>query len=267
MKQSQSFKLLPSRMSGVEATVADSSMTFSRHTHDQFGIGLMERGGHRSSSGRGIVEAWPGDVITVNPGEVHDGAPIGSVPRAWRMLYLEPAVIADAAEDVGEQTRAQGEFATPVVRDKLLALRFRQLFDGATGALSSALQLEEALLLLVAPLVRRDRAERPGIPTSIRSARSMMDDDPAAVVTLTRLAEEAGLSRFQFLRRFALLTGLTPHAYLMQRRVHLARRLIRRGMKPAEAAAASGFADQSHLTRTFVRTFGLTPGACGNTSR
>lgn len=89
-------------MSGVEATVADSSMTFSRHTHDQFGIGLMERGGHRSSSGRGTVEAWPGDVITVNSGEVHDGAPIDSAPRAWRMLYLEPAVIADAAEDIGE---------------------------------------------------------------------------------------------------------------------------------------------------------------------
>ena len=55
-------------------------------------------------------------------------------------------------------------------------------------------------------------------------------------------------------------TGLTPHAYLMQRRIHRARQLIGRGVRLADAAADSGFSDQSHMTRLFVRSFGMAPG-------
>jgi len=269
MTQRQTFKLLPNRRVGIDAIAADSAIRFGRHTHDQFGIGLMERGGHKSSSGRGAVEAWPGDIITVNPGEVHDGAPIGQAGRAWRMLYVEPSIVAEISLDISGDRCGHTEFTRPVVRDKPLAFRFRQLFDSMAGAAPGRLKLDEGLVLLLAPLVRPgriNRAESPGVPSAMQSARAMIDDDPAAAVSLADLAQEAGLSRYQFLRRFAQLTGLTPHAYLVQRRVQLARRLIRKGTKSAEAAATAGFADQSHMTRAFVRTFGLTPGACASSS-
>ena len=58
---------------GESLAAADSAHAFGRQTHDQFGIGLIERGAQKSASGRGIVEAGAGDMITVNPGEVHDG--------------------------------------------------------------------------------------------------------------------------------------------------------------------------------------------------
>ncbi|MDD4885573.1 MAG: AraC family transcriptional regulator [Thiomonas sp.] len=261
MTKSQDFKMLPCGIRGVEAVVADSAIVFGRHTHELFGVGLMDRGGHKSASGRGTVEAWPGDVITVNPGEVHDGAPIGSTGRSWRMLYFEPSIIVEAAKDITEEMHLDGEFASPAVRDKQLALAVHRLFKVATGTAPSLLQLDEALLSAIGPLLHPIPPRLSGIPAAILSARSMMDHDPAAAVSLTVLAHEAGLSRYQFLRAFARLTGLTPHAYLVQRRVHLARQLIRRGMKPAEAAVACGFADQSHMTRLFVRTFGLAPGA------
>lgn len=79
-------------------------------------------------------------------------------------------------------------------------------------------------------------------------------------MSLNDLARLCGISRFQVLRGFARETGLTPHAYLVQRRLQMARRLIAQGMDLAEAAASSGFADQSHMTRAFVRTYGLSPG-------
>jgi AraC-like DNA-binding protein len=89
----------------------------------------------------------------------------------------------------------------------------------------------------------------------------MIDDAPAAAVSLAELAGVAGLSRFQLVRQFARATGLTPHAYLIQRRIEAARVLLARGSALADAAAASGFADQSHMTRIFIRTYGITPGA------
>lgn len=69
------------------------------------------------------------------------------------------------------------------------------------------------------------------------------------------------MSRFQLVRGFARSFGLTPHAYIVQRRLDAARRLIAAGTGLADAASDCGFADQSHFTRVFVRRYGLTPGS------
>ena len=88
------FKIFQCGIAGVEAIESDTRHVFPRHTHEQFGIGVINRGAQKSYSGRGMVEAGSGDTITVNPGEVHDGAPIGDAGRSWRMLYFNPSLIA-----------------------------------------------------------------------------------------------------------------------------------------------------------------------------
>lgn len=94
------FSWLRCRTAGVEAVAADTARHFGRHAHEQYGIGLIERGAQKSASGRGLYEAGAGDLIMVNPGELHDGMPLGDGGRAWRMLYLEPSVVAGLmAED------------------------------------------------------------------------------------------------------------------------------------------------------------------------
>ncbi|MEO6279219.1 AraC family transcriptional regulator [Roseateles sp.] len=255
--KARGFNLLPSRVDGVEVVLADSAQAFGRHTHDEFGIGLIERGAQKSASGCGVVEAGAGDLITVNPGEVHDGRPNDASGRRWRMLYVDPARLLDAAADITPASTF--EFKAPVIRDAVLSARFRALFDAATT--DDALQSEAALLALTAQLLLPSPAERPAVSAGVTAARERIDDDPAATLTLAALATGAGLSRYQFLRAFTRLTGLPPHAYLLQRRVQRARQLVRGGLPLAEAAAASGFADQSHMTRCFARNLGLTPGA------
>jgi len=255
--QARGFQLIPSHVDGVEVVVADSALAFGRHTHDDFGIGLIERGAQKSASGRGVVEAGPGDIITVNPGEVHDGKPFDASGRRWRMLYVEPARLLDAARDVAPGVSF--EFTAPVIRDAVLAGRFRALFDAVT--MDDALPADTALLALAAQLVQPVPRERPALVAGVLAARERIDDDPATPLTLADMAAAAGLGRYQFLRAFTRLTGLPPHAYLLQRRVQQARGLVRGGMALADAAMASGFADQSHMTRCFTRSFGLTPGA------
>lgn len=261
------FQPLPSRMRGVEAVQADTAFSFGRHTHEQFGLGLIHRGAQKSASGRGPVEAGPGDMITVNPGEVHDGAPIGDQGRGWRMLYLDPAIIAAATADISEgRAGATAEFTHPMLRDARLAALFNRLFRIMTASPESpasraGLALDESLLLVLGGLLG-PAPERPdAAPGSIALARAMIDDCPTQALTLSGLAQEAGLSRYQFLRGFTRATGLTPHAYIMQRRLHRARALIGGGLPLAEAALESGFSDQSHMTRLFVRSFGMAPGA------
>lgn len=245
---------------GVQAVAARSGHAFSRHTHDQFGIGVIRAGAQVSHSGRGRVEAGPGHVITVNPGEVHDGAPVGDGMRAWQMLYLDPGVIArNAAELVADGRRY--EFEHPAQDNPGLARDVLALYAHVTDTVPDALACDSLLLRIVAaahsPYARQQACR--GAPAAIRHARALIDDDPAAVLSLATLAAVSGLSRYQVLRAFADATGLTPHAYQMQRRLLLARRLIREGHPLADAAAAGGFADQSHMTRLFVRTYGVSP--------
>jgi AraC-like DNA-binding protein len=95
----------------------------------------------------------------------------------------------------------------------------------------------------------------------LEQLRERLADAPSIPPTLAELAAMAGLSRYQVLRRFDKAYGLPPHAWLLRRRLERARVLIRDGCTLATAAAEAGFADQSHMTRAFVRHFGFTPGA------
>jgi AraC-like DNA-binding protein len=257
------FQVVSCEMAGVLAVEAETAHAFPRHSHEQFGFGLIERGAQRSLSGRGVVEAGAGDLITVNPGEVHDGAPLGAAGRAWRMLYLDPALIAETACDANEGKTRTCEFVRPVLRDDALTNAFRVLYSALTApqGAGTGLRRDEALALLVARLARERPVETlPAVPAAIRRAQEFLDDDPTAPVTLAELACASGLSRFQVVRGFSRAFGLTPHAYLIQRRIDLARQLITGGATLSDAAAASGFADQSHMTRHFVRRFGFPPG-------
>lgn len=78
--------------------------------------------------------------------------------------------------------------------------------------------------------------------------------------TLDDLARQAGVSRFHFARLFRVSTGDSPMAYLLKSRVERAKQMLLQDDRPVcEIAAALGFCDQSHLTRTFRRMTGLTP--------
>jgi len=246
-----------SALPGIEAMTLLTDHAFPRHSHDGFGIGVMTTGAQRSWSGIGPVESTAGDVITVNPGEMHDGTPIQGA-RGWRMLYLDPALVAqEVAEVVGDAP----EIARPALRDPLLRGLFERLFARATASIPEPLVLEEGLLRVLVRLLRQHGARpRPIRPTSpaVAAARRRMDAAPEQAVTLSELAL-TGLDRFALLRGFARETGATPHAYLIQRRVRLARRLLAAGHVPADVALQAGFADQSHLTRAFRRQLGVTP--------
>jgi AraC-like DNA-binding protein len=177
------------------------------------------------------------------------------------MLYFDPGTVGALAHDllIGNDN---AEFDRPVAHDVNLARRVHLLFGQMTApaAQCDALLREQLLLSVLADALHTANSHADDAPDAIRIARMRIDDDPAAAVSLLDLAQETGLSRFQVLRGFARVTGLTPHAYQLQRRVALARRLIAQGLPLAETAAACGFADQSHMTRQFVRKYGVSPG-------
>jgi AraC-like DNA-binding protein len=251
-----------SNIPGIEARTLVSNHHFPRHSHDQFGIGVIAFGAQRSWSGVGAVHAVAGDVIMSNPGEIHDGLPMngdGDV-RGWRMLYFDPALL---AREVEEEIVGEVEIVRLVARDPLLAGHFARLFGCLVASPPDRLAIDENLLRSLIYMLRQhgtaSRSSRGPSPCVAKAIRRL-DSAPDSQVSLAELAALSGVSRFQLLRGFAREVGITPHAYLIQRRVLLARRFLASGQTPAQAAARAGFADQSHMTRAFVRQLGITPG-------
>lgn len=237
-----------------------SNESFPRHSHDELGFGLMHSGRHRSWSGVGNVEASQGDIICVNPGEVHDGASIGGKPRGWRIVYVDPVVV---ERELGAEINGWAEIVAPVIQDGRLKRRFAELFASLTSASPDELDCQEQLLRCLACLLRRLGVRPPKVPDSLPSvtrAIERLHAQPQQRFSLHDLAGASGSSPVQFLRAFARQTGLTPHACLVQLRVRVAQRLLRQGYSVVEASLRSGFADQSHLTGCFVRQLGITPG-------
>ena len=88
--------------------------------------------------------------------------------------------------------------------------------------------------------------------------RANLESD-LSIVTLSRIAQ---MSTFHFARQFRVSTGLTPHQYVLESRVEMAKGLLRnRELSVADVAYACGFATQAHLATVFRRLVGVTPKA------
>jgi AraC-like DNA-binding protein len=255
-------------LAGVFVTVTDSARSFPRHWHGTYGLGLVDRGAQRSASGRGAVEAFAGHCMTHNPGEVHDGTPIGDTARCWRMFHIEPSAMARL---LGVARSSNLEWHAPVMDDQALRTTLGRAFAASEAAgsaapisaLASPALLEEALLLAVGRAAELARAPQPGRPDDANLALVIerLADDVEQAPTLDELAALAGTSRYTLVRQFGRRHGLPPMAWLLQLRLQRARDRIAAGWTLADTALSCGFSDQSHLTRLFTRQFGHTPGA------
>ncbi|MGM9586696.1 MAG: helix-turn-helix domain-containing protein [Candidatus Limivicinus sp.] len=104
-----------------------------------------------------------------------------------------------------------------------------------------------------------DRAEATRDP-KIAAVLSYINENLGREMSVDELAEQAYLSRYHFMRLFKAQTGSTVHAYVRQKRLLYAARLIREGESAARAAAESGFSDYSAFHRAFRECFGISPG-------
>jgi AraC family transcriptional regulator len=130
--------------------------------------------------------------------------------------------------------------------------------------------LDSWALMLSEIMVRRfsSHSERPvrgsfgrlparGIAHVVDFIEAGIDQD----LRLASLAGVAGMSVFHFAKRFRETVGVSPHAYVLFRRIRRAEGMLRRNKDSlADIAAACGFASQAHFTTAFQRDSGVTPG-------
>jgi len=154
----------------------------------------------------------------------------------------------------------------PLLRESVMAL-IAEIESGYGGGriYGESLAAAMAVHMVRRYSVRKSAARgNPGglTPFQLRRAVDFIQAHLAEDVSMPELAAAVGLSPFHFSRLFKKSVGLSPHQYLVQRRVERARDLLLTGQSSiATVALEVGFCDQSHLAARFKRIYGLTPRA------
>jgi AraC-like DNA-binding protein len=234
------------------------------HIHDTYALGIITDGAEAFSYRGTTHVARPGQVVCVNPGEIHDGRPVRD-GFSYRMLYPSIDLVAGVASDLHDRPMPAPMVDEAVIDDPDLAGRLAKLHiltEAGEGRLALETALTEAISLLIARHGALDRSvRRPGRESGpVARVRVAIEAHPERDVGLDDLASIAGLSRYHLLRAFRREVGVTPHAFVTGRRVARAKRLLADAEPLSGVALACGFYDQSHFTRTFKAWTGITPG-------
>lgn len=230
---------------------------FSPHRHDTYAIGVTTRG-LQAFRYRGAARlSGPGEAFFLHPDEVHDGGPGNDAGLGYRIVYVDPARIAEAL----------GGGPLPFVKDPVacageVAAAVTAVFPHPDDP-HEALRETDALCALAAVLAKASgmpaRAAAPPDATLARLRERLAADCPGRF-SMAELERETGRDRYTIARQFRRAFGVSPSRFVTLRRLERARRMIAEGRGLAEAAAAAGFADQAHLTRQFRSAYGTSPG-------
>lgn len=222
----------------------------------------------RTGEGASLVSEVASGAITIVP----EGAAYAwntQGPIDYAHFYLSPAALAHAAETIFDR---DGRGVAPIERvghdDPVLRGLFQAMLDEAASPSGEALYVETLSEAFIGRLLR----DHSDLPTSGRRARyalaprrlaevvGFIEANLAGELTLDDLAAVAKLSRYYFSRAFTRATGLSPHAFVVGRRLDAAKALLRTTSLPIEdVARRCGFRGASHFAARFRRAMGVSP--------
>ncbi|MFG1670204.1 AraC family transcriptional regulator [Streptomyces sp. Y7] len=236
---------------------------YPMHVHEAWTLLIVDDGAVRYDLDR-HEHGTPLDTVSLLPPHVpHNGSPATPHGFRKRVLYLDSTRLGD--DLIGPAVDS------PDLRDPVLRLRVGQL-HAALAQPGDELEADSRLTLIgdrlrghllprtVGGPPRRD-------PALARRLRELLDERIVQGIGLDEAAAVVQAHPAHLVRAFSTAYGIAPHQYLMSRRVDRARGLLLEGRSPAEVAVATGFYDQSHLSRHFRRMVGVPPGRYRGSSR
>jgi AraC-like DNA-binding protein len=247
---------------GVECLEAwFQGAAYHTHRHDTYAI-CVTTVGVQSFAYRGVAESsTPGQVVVLHPDERHDGHAGTAAGFGYRIVYVEPALIAEAAQVRCGHPCPLPFVPTPVVTSARLSAAITSAFQSTREPLAiDSLVVQLAAGLMEAdPCCPQESIARRLDLAALEQARQFLDAEKLRVVHSAELEAVTGLTRYDLARQFRLRYGTSPYRYLLMRRLDDARRRIAQQRPLAAVARETGFADQAHLTRMFKAAYGLTP--------
>lgn len=233
---------------------------FIQHFHDTYAIGITHNGMFQSNIHGKNTYFYAKYTRVVNPSETHGGE-----GHDWACTNFYPTV--DTLSDIYQQIFYEKKvpiFKNHIMNDEKMYQHFYTFFYSVYHN-DDHMQIETNKILALSHLIRNHTHHTKNIDMKMYTSDIInesiiyindMINDP---ISLDDLAKSVSLSKYHFLRLFKHYTGVTPHNYILAKRVQHATSMIISGSTIAEASHFIGFSDQSHFTRSFKKVYGYTP--------
>lgn len=247
---------------GVE-TVYGKNVThgFSRHTHRDLCIGLIEQGKRIIEIQGKRYEAAPGQIFILPPSVVHACSSANN-PHTYRLLLVASGVLQPILPKGPEEYYS----LVHVIIDE--QARFANLLDlFELMASNEVLQSKQTALVATVGEFAQDFIKMHETPVagnaqydSLKQVKAYIDEHYAECFSLQELAGSVFLSPYYLIHLFKQVYSIPPHVYQQQVRIRQAKKMLLEGAALAEVALKTGFADQSYFSNVFKQRVGITPG-------
>jgi AraC-like DNA-binding protein len=239
-------------------------LCYAKHSHDTFSIGAITMGRSTYLNEKARERIGAGSVVLMNPGDVHACNPIEGQPWSYQMFYVDVAWLTKLQHQLGfDRNHPLRAFSAILSQDPALHAGLTGLYRLLIEPQAESLAKHCALLEFFSDLQQRlepapasPREDSPRLELAAEFIRAHCTEP----LKLEAICAAAGLSASYLSRSFRRRYGMTPHAYLINRRIQFAQARLRHGDDIVEVALAAGFADQAHLQRTFKQLLAATPG-------
>ena len=228
--------------------------------HKTFCVGVIDQGEVNYQIDGKLVKLLPGSLALINPERLHACNPVEFSKRSYYMLFLD----VDWCLQL-QQSLWQLETFSPV---NTILLEDNSVYQQYINTMESLMDKKdllekEQILVDIVENIFLQACE----PAAVKSEPSLqieqlklqlsmnLDID----ISMRQIALKLQANPYTLLRQFKVATSITPHAYRLNCRIELARKLLQKGFDLSQVALECGFFDQSHFHRHFKAITTVTP--------
>lgn len=231
------------------------SFSMRAHSHVEVSLGYIEKGATTIKVLGQEFKLVKGDVVLIPSETVHICCPEDPKNYKFHMFYFDKQWFQSLFPSLEGQFRT---LAFPTSSDGM------KLIQSLIDSMSNAEMVEAVVRAIIEGVIERFHLYKEMDDTQLEKMDEVykhISQLEQLDVSINSLAQSISMNKFSFIRKYARLYGLTPHADIVNRRVQRAVLLLETDLDLASIAQDCGFTDQSHFNKQFKLYSGFSPGA------